>query len=39
MDLDRFFAERTAAETGTEPEWEQHLGVMRRSRSTGVELS
>lgn len=39
VDLDRFFAERTASETGTEPEWEQHLGVMRRSRNSGVELS
>lgn len=36
-DLDRFFAERGAIESGTEPEWEQHLQVIDRSRSAGTE--
>ena len=36
-DLDRFFAERAGAETGTEPEWAQHLEVIGRSRRIGVE--
>ncbi len=36
-DLDRFFAERGAAEAGTEPDWEQHLDVMERSRRSGLE--
>lgn len=36
-DLDRFFAERGAVETGTEPEWEQHLGIIERSRGGGIE--
>ena len=38
-DLDRFFAERTAAETGVEPDWEQHLQVLERSRLSGLEAS
>ena len=37
VDLDRFFAERAAVEVGTEPEWDQHLDVMQRSRRTGLE--
>lgn len=36
-DLDRFFAERRDAEDGKEPDWEQHLAVMERSRGTGLE--
>jgi hypothetical protein len=36
VDLDRFFAERAAAETGTEPDWEQHLRVAEHSRSSGL---
>jgi hypothetical protein len=36
-DLDRFFAERTAAESGTEPDWDEHLAVMERSRRDGLE--
>lgn len=36
-DLDRFFAERAAQESGVEPDWEQHLGVIDRSRRRGVE--
>jgi hypothetical protein len=35
-DLDRFFASRADIESGaTEPDWEQHLEIMRRSRTTG----
>ncbi|MGD8487364.1 MAG: antitoxin [Chloroflexota bacterium] len=36
-DLDRFFAERAAFEEGTEPDWEQHLDVIERSRRSGIE--
>ena len=36
-DLDRFFAERAAAESGSEPDWEQHLEVIDRSRRAGLE--
>jgi len=36
-ELDRFFAERTAAESGSEPDWDQHLAVMGRSRRASVE--
>jgi hypothetical protein len=36
-DLDRFFAERDAAESGEEPDWDQHVEVMHRSRSHGLE--
>ena len=36
-DLDRFFAERAAAEPGTEPDWDQHLQVIDRSRNSGTE--
>lgn len=36
-DLDRFFAERRDVETGREPDWEQHLAIMERSRSAGHE--
>jgi hypothetical protein len=38
-DLDRFFAARRDAESGTEPDWEQHLGVMAQSRRGGLEPS
>jgi hypothetical protein len=34
-DLDRFFAERGAAEVGSEPDWEQHVSVMDQSRRGG----
>jgi hypothetical protein len=37
VDLDRFFAERAAAETGVEPDWEQHLAVIEQSRRDGLE--
>jgi hypothetical protein len=36
-DLDRFFEERTAAEQGLEPDWDEHLAVMERSRRDGLE--
>ena len=35
--LDRFFAERGEAESGTEPDWSQHLAVMERSRRGPLE--
>ncbi len=36
-DVWRFFAERDAeTECGTEPEWQQHLAVIRASRSRGA---
>lgn len=31
-DLDAFFAERDAAETGQEPDWDEHLAVITGSR-------
>jgi len=37
VDLDRFFAERRAVESGDEPEWEQHVQVMERSRGGRIE--
>ena len=36
-DLDRFFEERTAAESGNEPDWDEHLAVLERSRRDGLE--
>lgn len=36
-DLDRFFAERAATASGAEPDWEQHLEVIDRSRHAGLE--
>lgn len=36
-DLDRFFAERTEVEQGNEPDWEQHLQVVDRSRGGNIE--
>ena len=36
-DLDRFFAQRAATETGAEPDWEQHLEIIDRSRRAGLE--
>lgn len=36
-DVWRFFADRDAeTDCGTEPEWEQHLAVMRASRKRGA---
>ena len=36
-DLDRFFAERRVAESGSEPDWDQHLAVVGRSRRHGLD--
>ena len=36
-DLDRFFAELAAVEPGAEPDWDQHLQVIDRSRAGGIE--
>jgi len=36
-DLDRFFVERTRAEVGSEPDWEQHLAVIEQSRRGSTE--
>ncbi len=36
-DLDRFFTERRAAESGSEPDWDQHLAVMEQSRRHGLD--
>jgi hypothetical protein len=36
-DLDRFFAERTTAEQGVEPDWNEHLAMIERSRRDGLE--
>ena len=36
-DLDRFFADRRESEPGAEPDWEQHVLVMERSRRGGLE--
>ncbi len=36
-DLDRFFQACGEAEDGTEPEWNEHLAVMERSRRGTVE--
>lgn len=36
-DLDRFFEECTAAEQGIEPDWDEHLEVVERSRRDGLE--
>ena len=36
-DLDRFFAAQAQAETGPEPDWEQHITVMQQSRRHGLE--
>ena len=35
-DLDRFFAERSEREVGREPDWEEHLDIAARSRSSGL---
>jgi hypothetical protein len=36
-DLDRYFAQRAAAEVGREPDWSEHLAVMDRSRRGDIE--
>ena len=37
MDVWRFFADRDAEmDDGAEPDWEQHLDVIRASRSRGA---
>ena len=38
-DLDAFFAACDARETGREPDWEEHLRVMTRSRTEGLEVT
>ena len=38
-DLDAFFAACDARETGREPDWEEHLRVMTRSRTEGLEAT
>lgn len=38
-DLDRFFVERAAAESGIEPDWDEHVRVADRSRLAGLEPS
>ena len=37
--LDRFFAECDAREAAAEPDWEEHLRVMARSRARGIEVT
>ena len=36
-DLERFFDERAKVEAGAEPDWEQHLQVVKRSRRAGLD--
>jgi hypothetical protein len=36
-ELDRFFTERSAAESGQESDWDEHLAIMERSRRHGLE--
>jgi hypothetical protein len=36
-DLDAFFAAQAEAESGAEPDWEQHLAVVEQSRRHGLE--
>ena len=38
-DLDRFLAERAAAEVGSEPDWSEHVAVMDRSRRGQTEAT
>jgi hypothetical protein len=38
-DLDRFFAERRERERGREPDWDEHLAVVARSRSGGLSAT
>lgn len=38
-DLDRFFADLRARESGVEPDWEQHLALMDQSRRGGLEAT
>ncbi len=35
QDLEAFFARCDARETGTEPDWSEHLAVIERSRAAG----
>ncbi len=37
--LEAFFAECDARETGREPDWEEHLKVIERSRTEGLEVT
>lgn len=38
-DLEDFFASCDAREEGTEPDWEEHLQVIERSRRSGLAES
>lgn len=38
-ELEAFLATCRKRETGTEPDWEQHLGIIRRSRLSGAAES
>lgn len=38
-DLERFFAECDARETGPEPDWSEHRKVIERSRRQGLEIT
>lgn len=38
-DLDGFFADLRARESGVEPDWEQHIEVMEQSRRGGLEAT
>ncbi len=38
-ELNAFFAACDARETGREPDWEEHLRVMTRSRTEGLEVT
>ena len=38
-DLQAFFAACSARETGREPDWEEHLRVIERSRTEGLEVT
>jgi hypothetical protein len=38
-DLEEFFAEINRDEQGKEPDWEEHLAVMNRSRLHGLEVT
>lgn len=38
-ELDRFFADQASVESGTEPDWEEHLTVMDASRIAGLRPS
>jgi hypothetical protein len=36
-DLDGFFTDQDVAETGREPDWSEHLGVIARSRGRAAD--